>query len=270
MVRHLALTALMLAACTPAVDRLATLRATTCPDGGCVTVQCPTPANCVDGKSWLRDDTSGACCQLSCGFMYVQGYTAFFSQSECETGPSCNGTPVGTVRPAGDGCNTCTCMPTQQWSCTGTTCSDGGSRVNCGGFAGATCTADEYCAYPPGDQCGHTDGESICRARPTTCGADSAPACGCDGNDYANVCQASLAGAGTLDLGPCRHFATCTKTADCPADEYCLPWTQRCNVRPLSCVNELSPVCGADGVDYGNPCLAAKAGVDVADAGLCP
>jgi hypothetical protein len=271
------MTASVLAACsgsgsTPDAgpDRLAALRATTCPDGGCVAVTCPMPSGCSPGTSWLRDNSTGACCQLGCSFMYVQGFAAFFTQAECEEGPSCNGSPIGTVRPAGDGCNTCTCLPTQSWSCTGTTCADGGSLVQCGGFAGATCTAAEYCAYPPGDNCGHSDGQSVCRARPVSCTPEQAPACGCDGTDYDNVCHASLNGTGTLTLGPCRHFATCAKTVDCPADEFCLASTGRCNMRPLDCVNELSPVCGTDGVDYGNPCLAAKAGADIADAGLCP
>jgi len=42
-----------------------------------------------------------------------------------------------------------------------------------------------------------------------------------------------------------------------------------CQARPLSCDAVLSPVCGCDGMDYDNACLAQQAGVD-ALPGACP
>jgi hypothetical protein len=42
-----------------------------------------------------------------------------------------------------------------------------------------------------------------------------------------------------------------------------------CEPIPEGCTKELKPVCGCDGKDYGNPCLAAAAGVNVAKEGKC-
>lgn len=42
-----------------------------------------------------------------------------------------------------------------------------------------------------------------------------------------------------------------------------------CTVRPEFCTDELDPVCGCDGMDYGNPCMAAAAGVSVRSRGRC-
>ena len=43
----------------------------------------------------------------------------------------------------------------------------------------------------------------------------------------------------------------------------------RCAPIPSGCTKELNPVCGCDGKDYSNPCMAAAAGVNVAKTGAC-
>ena len=71
----------------------------------------------------------------------------------------------------------------------------------CGGWTPNTCSADEYCAYV--QECGQVDGSAICVPRPSSCAAHDLPVCGCDGNDYANLCEAAKAGTGVLKRGGC-------------------------------------------------------------------
>ncbi len=75
-----------------------------------------------------------------------------------------------------------------------------------------------------------------------------------------------------VDGGPraCRTNADCSATssycekaiADCGGSGTCTP-------RPRICPLVIDPVCGCDGNDYGNPCEAAAAGVNVASRGVC-
>ena len=73
----------------------------------------------------------------------------------------------------------------------------------CGGRAGNTCSATEYCAYQDGEWCGAADAQSTCKPRPTTCVEIYAPVCGCDSNTYSNSCLAAVAGTGIYAAGKC-------------------------------------------------------------------
>lgn len=64
----------------------------------------------------------------------------------------------------------------------------------------------------------------------------------------------------------------------CPDGQYCMmpvgvcltpDATGTCQAKPMGCTKELKPVCGCDGADYNNPCLAAAAGTSVAKEGKC-
>ncbi len=112
---------------------------------------------------------------------------------------------TGTSCIAGTGCE-----------CTGPECDDGEvseevcmSRFagcaaiteRCGGFVGNTCSDDEYCAYVR--ECGYADGMAICIPRPDSCPDYEDQVCGCDGQTYANLCFANLAGTGMFRFGAC-------------------------------------------------------------------
>lgn len=63
----------------------------------------------------------------------------------------------------------------------------------------SNCGADYYCSKATGD----CNGKGICSPRPTVCVQIWAPVCGCDGNTYANSCEAAVAGVNVKYAGEC-------------------------------------------------------------------
>ena len=64
----------------------------------------------------------------------------------------------------------------------------------------SNCESDLYCAKSPGD----CDGIGGCLERPDACFDLWDPVCGCDGETYANACEAAAAGLNILIKGACR------------------------------------------------------------------
>ena len=78
------------------------------------------------------------------------------------------------------------------------------SGKSCGGFAGLSCGASEYCdwgAIP--STCGVADSLGTCKPRPASCVPADGIYCACDGKTYESTCAANKAGQGVRKNGPC-------------------------------------------------------------------
>ncbi len=145
----------------------------------------------------------------------------------------------------------------------------------CGGIAGLPCGGGEFCKTPTG-HC-YPDATGVCTPIPNGCPTIWNPVCGCDGVTYGNECEAEMAAVSIAHYGECAPF--CGTDADCPAaNQFCkfpegncgvaaLPG--RCTTIPNACPDVWDPVCGCDGVTYGNECEANMARVSIALRGPC-
>jgi hypothetical protein len=152
-------------------------------------------------------------------------------------------------------------------------------KDRCGGMAPAGCWCDEACSKPENNDC-CADKAQYCDGAPGSCkghcGGQSPSGCWCD---------AACAQHGDCCLDKAQECngttTSCTKNADCQSGEYChfkdgdclSPTmnilTGTCKTVPQACYFLYDPVCGCDGKDYANDCLAHKAGTSVGKKGKC-
>jgi hypothetical protein len=140
------------------------------------------------------------------------------------------------------------------------------------GGCSARCPRGTYCAPPEFGMCGLDASLGTCERIPIECSRTSDPVCGCDGIDYVNPCRAAMTGIAVDYRGEC--VAGCVTNATCGRSEYCMfesgcTGMGECTPTPVACEDIWDPVCGCDGLTYGNECEAATARVNVAAEGEC-
>lgn len=158
---------------------------------------CPQPYCLPGGPCPHFECVAGEC---------VQGDRCDAGERECQT---CNGNFV--CAPNSVSCPLVHCPPPPP------------PPANCGGFAGFTCPADQFCDYAD-DSCGYADAMGTCMDIPDAWIEIYAPVCGCDGVTYSNTGEAH---GNAVDVA---HDGACTpppppptdcRTDGCGTGEYC-------------------------------------------------
>jgi hypothetical protein len=164
-----------------------------------------------------------------------------------------------------DGCNTCTCVSGKA-ICTEKACV-------------TICQTDLDCDYEffcKKDYCDDDDSGICtgCNSDLIVCTAEYDPVCGCDERTYSNLCEAAKACVNVKFTGVCE--TSCETDDDCNYGDFCSKAScdgkgtcTKCSNNRI-CTELYDPVCGCDGITYGNLCFALASCVSVKSKGECP
>ncbi|HKP95427.1 MAG TPA: Kazal-type serine protease inhibitor family protein, partial [Fibrobacteria bacterium] len=148
----------------------------------------------------------------------------------------------------------------------------------CGVRGLPSCSGNEFCDFPREAQCGAADQPGVCRPRPDFCTLEFNPVCGCDGKTYSNTCHAAMAGVSVAHRGQCERTCGTIAGLTCEKGEFCDFGLGQCKIadaagvcrqQPEVCLDIFDPVCGCDGITYGNACEANRAGAQIDHVGAC-
>ncbi len=146
----------------------------------------------------------------------------------------------------------------------------------CGGPLDNVCAVGEFCQFPTG-LCDSSSISGVCTETGGSCITVWIPVCGCDGNTYGNDCEAAAAGVNIAYDGECSSVCGGIAGIPCPNGEFCklnmgeccCDFQGTCTPLPQVCIDVWDPVCGCDGLTYGNDCEADAAGVSIDRVGTC-
>ena len=139
------------------------------------------------------------------------------------------------------------------------------------------CPSGMFCKLPVG-ACDASTSGGACTPIPNGCPDVWDPVCGCDGMTYSNECDADAAGVSLAHYGPCEEICGGIAGIPCDDGEFCKLPIGTCDIsdqqgvcRPIpgACPEIWDPVCGCDGVTYGNECEADAAGAAIDHYGAC-
>jgi|LNFM01.1.fsa_nt_gb hypothetical protein len=167
---------------------------------------------------------------------------------------------VGASCPAGDGCNTCSCMRGQMFAgCTLIACRDAGPA---GCRSADDCTDGRECVFSTSS----CDSTGTCEL-PTPC-AEQRVYCSCSGETYRS-CRPTQP---TRAMGPCSVVRACNSRMACPPTDECVYPVGACAVdgvcRGVTDCAATAEFCSCDGATY-RACPNAPTRPTRA-AGACP